>query len=65
MQEPLLTRNKATGELHQSNEVIEVHQVNHGIKLIEAKTYEGAVFGLGYAHGTDRLWQMNFFRAMA
>jgi len=36
--------------------------VNHGIKLVEADTYMGAIYGLGFTHAKDRLWQLNFYR---
>jgi len=41
---------------HISTETVEVHQIDHGLRLIDAQTFEGASFGVGYVHGTDRLW---------
>ena len=29
---------------------------------MEAETLEGAIFGLGFIHAKDRLWQINFYR---
>ena len=36
-----------------------------GLKLVEAKTFEGAIYGLGFAQAKDRLWQMHFLRRLA
>jgi penicillin amidase len=36
--------------------------VNHGIKLVEAETLMGAIYGLGFVHAKDRLWQLDFYR---
>ena len=33
--------------------------------MIEANTFEGAVFGLGFLHAKDRLWQLDFYRRLA
>ena len=35
------------------------------MKLVQAKTVEGAIYGLGFIHAKDRLWQMDFYRHMA
>lgn len=48
-----------------TNETIEVHTVDHNIKIVEAETVHGAIFGLGFIHATDRLWQLEFFRKLA
>lgn len=48
-----------------TNETIEMHTVDHNIKIIEATTLQGAVFGLGFVHATDRLWQLEFYRKLA
>jgi penicillin G amidase len=40
-------------------------QVDYGIKLVEAETYMGAIFGLGFVQAKDRLWQLNFYRYVA
>jgi acyl-homoserine lactone acylase PvdQ len=45
-------------------EDIDIHTMEYGIKLIDAKTYEGAVYGLGFVHARDRLWHINFFRLL-
>lgn len=42
-----------------------MHTVDHNIKIVEAETMQGAVFGLGFVHATDRLWQLEFFRKLA
>jgi acyl-homoserine lactone acylase PvdQ len=46
----------AIGKMIATNETIEVAQVDHEIKLVQAKTYEGAMFGLGFVHAKDRLF---------
>jgi penicillin amidase len=43
-------------------ETVKIVQVDHGIKLVEAETFLGAIFGLGFVHAKDRLWQLNFYR---
>ena len=48
-----------------TNETIEVAQVDHDIKLVQAKTYEGAIFGLGFVHAKDRLFQLHITRMLA
>jgi len=48
-----------------TNETIEMHTVDHNIKIVEAETMQGAVFGLGFVHATDRLWQLEFYRKLA
>ena len=39
-------------------------QIDHGIKLVEAETMMGAVYGLGFIHAKDRLWQLYFYRLL-
>ena len=39
-----------------TNETIEMHTVDHNIKIVEAETVHGAIYGLGFVHATDRLW---------
>ena len=34
----------------------------HGVPTIHAQSIPDAMFGLGYAHARDRLWQMEFER---
>lgn len=46
-------------------EDIDIYMVEHGIKVIEAKTYNGAFYGLGFVHARDRLWQLHFFRMLS
>ena len=36
-----------------------------GFPVVRARTPEDAVFGLGYVHARDRLWQMDFQRRVA
>lgn len=43
-------------------ETVKIVQVDYGFKLVEAETYLGAIFGLGFVHAKDRLWQLNFYR---
>ena len=42
-----------------------MHTVDHNIKIVEAETVHGAIYGLGFVHATDRLWQIEFFRKLA
>ena len=51
-------RDPKTGELYSTGETVEIHQVDYGVKLVQAKTMEGGVYGLGFIHAQDRLWQM-------
>ena len=44
---------------------MKIVQVNYGIKLVEADTFMGAIYGLGFVHAKDRLWQVNFFRYLS
>jgi len=48
-----------------TNETIEIHTVDHGIKIVEAETHLGAMYGLGFIHGMDRLWQLDFMRRLS
>lgn len=48
-----------------TSETIQVHVGEHALKFIEAQTRQGAVYGLGFVHGVDRLWQIEFWRRMA
>lgn len=36
--------------------------MDHGVKFVEAETMMGAIFGLGFIHAKDRLWQMHFYK---
>ena len=54
-----------THEVVATDETVEVHQVDHGVKFVQAQTLEGAVYGLGFVHARDRLWQMHFYRALS
>ncbi len=44
------------------DETVTIVQVDYGVKIVEAETMMGAIFGLGFIHAKDRLWQMNFYR---
>jgi penicillin amidase len=48
-----------------STEEIKVYTVDYGIKFVEAETLGGAAYGMGYSHGVDRTWQLQFYRALA
>jgi acyl-homoserine lactone acylase PvdQ len=54
-----------SGKIIESKETIELVPVNHGVHLIEAETYEGGLYGLGFLQAKERLWQMHFFRLLA
>jgi len=53
------------GKMVATNETIEIAQVDHEIKLVQAKTYEGSIFGLGFVHAKDRLFQLHITRMIA
>jgi penicillin amidase len=59
------TNCKVRDENGVTDETIAIHQVDHGIKLVEAETFYGAFYGLGFVHAMDRLWQMDFYRRLA
>ena len=44
---------------------IEIIRDEYGIPHINAKTIEDAMFGVGYAQGQDRLWQIDISRRLA
>ena len=44
---------------------VEVQRDRYGIPHISAQTLEDAVYGLGFAHAQDRLWQMEMNRRIA
>lgn len=48
--------NTTTQSMVPTNETIEIAQVDHEIKLVQAKTYEGGMYGLGFIHAKDRLF---------
>lgn len=52
----VLAYNSTLDAMVATNETIEVAQVDHEIKLVQAKTYEGAMYGLGFVHAKDRLF---------
>ncbi len=41
---------------------VRIETDSHGVPTIRAATFEDALFGLGWAHARDRLWQMEFQR---
>ncbi len=41
---------------------VRIERDAHGIPTIHASTAEGAMFGLGYVHAQDRLWQLETHR---
>lgn len=43
---------------------VEIVRDRHGIPHIEAESRADAVFALGFVHGQDRLWQMEFQRRL-
>ena len=49
-------RDSDTGERILTNETIKIHEVDYGVKFVEAETMEGGIFGLGFIHAKDRLW---------
>jgi penicillin amidase len=51
-----------TGTIYKQEETIKIVQVNYGLKLVEAETFVGAAFGLGFVQAKDRLWYLNFYR---
>jgi penicillin amidase len=42
-----------------------VYNDDRGMKYVEGETFEDAIFGQGFAQCRDRLWQMNFLRALS
>ena len=52
-------------EIRGAYEDIDIYQMDLGLKLVEAKTFHGAIYGLGFALAKDRLWQMHFLRRLA
>jgi len=44
---------------------VKIERDAHGIPRITAGSEADALFGLGYAHGQDRVWQMDFNRRIA
>jgi penicillin G amidase len=41
---------------------VSIHRDAHGVPTVRAASTADALFGLGYAHAQDRLWQMDFQR---
>jgi acyl-homoserine lactone acylase PvdQ len=42
--------------IRNSFEDIDISLLDHGFKVVEAKTYLGAIYGMGFALASDRLW---------
>ena len=45
-------------------EDIDIYSLEYGYKVVNAKTFHGAMYGLGFVHARDRLWQLNFLRML-
>ena len=43
-------------QINGSFEDIEIYTLDHGFKQVKAKTYLGAIYGLGFNTARDRLW---------
>jgi len=52
-------------EIRGGIEDIDIYEGEFGYKIVEAKTYSGALYGLGFISARDRMWQMNFLRKLA
>ena len=52
----VVRRDTETNELVPTLETVEIHQVDHGVKFVQAETFEGAMYGMGFVHAKDRLW---------
>ena len=61
----ILQYNETLAALVPTNETLEIARVDHEIKLVQAKTYEGALYGLGFVHAKDRLFQLHMLRMLA
>jgi len=58
-------RDPQTGERVSTSETVEIIPIDYDVKLIEAETIEGGIFGMGFLHAKERLWQMHFFRLLS
>jgi len=61
----VLSLDAQTGALVPTNETIEVAAVDHDIQLVQAKTFDGAMYGLGFVHAKHRLFQLHLIRLVA
>ena len=61
----VLSLDPQNGALVPTNETIEIAAVDHDIQLVQAKTYEGAMYGLGFVHAKHRLFQLHLNRLLA
>lgn len=60
----ILQYDPITQESHIVDETVTILTVENGLKLVEAETLMGAIYGLGFIHAKDRLWQMHFYRML-
>lgn len=61
----IVTYDAKSEKMLATNETIEIAQVDHEIKLVQAKTYEGSIYGLGFVHAKDRLFQLYMTKMIA
>jgi acyl-homoserine lactone acylase PvdQ len=54
----------ASNSSRAAEETVTILKVDHGLKIVEAETMMGAIYGLGFIHAKDRLWQMHFYRML-
>ena len=43
-------------EIRGAYEDIDIYSMDKSIKIVDAKTYLGSLYGLGFIHARDRLW---------
>ena len=48
-----------------SYEQITIKSDEYGMKHVHAQTDMGAMYGMGFIHAMDRLWQLEFYRKLA
>ena len=46
-------------------EDIDIYEGDNGFKIVNAQTYEGSIYGLGFIQARDRLWQLYFFKLLS
>jgi acyl-homoserine lactone acylase PvdQ len=51
--------------VHGAPEDINIYKIEYGVKIVDAETYLGAIYGLGYITSRDRLWQLVFLRMLS
>lgn len=52
-------------KLKYGDSIVKISQGDYGIKVVDGETYEDCIFGLGYVHGRDRLWNLHFMRMLS